>query len=227
MTGANACADVGLPGGAPRHPDDRRSKKVGLLVLFCCVALPTVDARTSTPPEERATAACLPTTTTSTSANSASKGYCLLRVHTGLYSSSNIRTLTTLRLRGRGDFNPSAPTFGFYYSLIVCGAPLRLRGDVRLCVGRHHCWDVGPLGLGSCPMSLYIVPHLLCNTSSTRVSYKGNGHGLGMESIQNIPMAYIGIMFSRWHGEYRLMPMASKELSPKKAHPFSCKCRQG
>jgi hypothetical protein len=39
MTSADACAVVGLPGGAPRRPDDRRSKKVDLLVLFCCVAL--------------------------------------------------------------------------------------------------------------------------------------------------------------------------------------------
>jgi hypothetical protein len=36
MTGADACAAVGLPGRAPRRPDGRRSKKVGLLVLFCC-----------------------------------------------------------------------------------------------------------------------------------------------------------------------------------------------
>jgi hypothetical protein len=69
-------------------------------VLFCCVTLPTVDARTSTPLEEQATAACLLTTTTLTSATSASRGYRLLEVHTGLYSSRNIRTLTTLLLRG-------------------------------------------------------------------------------------------------------------------------------
>jgi hypothetical protein len=30
--------------------------------------------------------------------------------------------------RLRGDFNPLAPTFGLYSSLIVCGAPLRLPG---------------------------------------------------------------------------------------------------
>jgi hypothetical protein len=88
-------------------------------VLFCCVDLPTVDARTSTPPNEQATVACLPTTATSTSATSASRGYRPLEVHTGPYSSRNIRTLTTLRLRG----------------------------DVRL-GGQHHCWATGPLGLG-------------------------------------------------------------------------------
>jgi hypothetical protein len=38
MTGADACAAVGLPGGAPRRPNDRRSKKVGMLMLFCRVA---------------------------------------------------------------------------------------------------------------------------------------------------------------------------------------------
>jgi hypothetical protein len=99
---------------------------------FCCVALPIVDARTSTPPEDQASAARLPTATTSTSATSASRGYRLLRAHTGLYSSLNIRTITTLRLRG--DFNPSAPTFGLYSSLIVCSAPVATAGDVRLCV---------------------------------------------------------------------------------------------
>jgi hypothetical protein len=96
------------------------------MMLFCCVALPTNDARTWTPPEEQATAACLPTTATSTSATSASRGYSLLEVHTGLYSNHNIRTLTTLRLRG--DLNLSAPTFGFYSSLILCGALVATAG---------------------------------------------------------------------------------------------------
>jgi hypothetical protein len=140
MTDADACAAVSLPGGAPRRPDDRRSKKVDLLVLFCCVALPNVDARTSTPPKEQATVVCLPTTATSTSATSASRGYRLLGVHTGLYSSHNIRTLTALRLRG--DLNMSAPTFGFYSNLIVCGAPVAIAGGgVRLCgwVGQCRC----------------------------------------------------------------------------------------
>jgi hypothetical protein len=50
LIGADACAAVGLPGGAPRRPNKRRSKKVlGLLVLFCSAAPPTVDTRTSTP----------------------------------------------------------------------------------------------------------------------------------------------------------------------------------
>jgi hypothetical protein len=67
-----------------------RSKKqegrhVGALL---CVAL-----QMSTPPEEQATATCLSTTTTLTSAF---RGYRLLGVHTSLYSSRNIRTLTTL-----------------------------------------------------------------------------------------------------------------------------------
>jgi hypothetical protein len=95
-------------------------------VPFCCVALPIVDARTSTPPEDQASAACLPTATTSTSATSASWGSRLLGAHIGLYSSRNIHIITTLRLRG--DFNPSAPTFGLYSSLIVCGAPVATAG---------------------------------------------------------------------------------------------------
>jgi hypothetical protein len=102
-------------------------------VLFCCVALPTIDARTSTPPEEQATAGCLPTTVTSTSATSASRDYRLFGVHTGLYSSCNIRTLTTLRVRG--DINPSVPSFGFYSSLIMCGVPVATAG-VLDCVWR-------------------------------------------------------------------------------------------
>jgi hypothetical protein len=95
-------------------------------VPFCCVALPIVDARTSTPPKDQASAARLPTVTTSTSATSAFRGYRLLGAHTGHYFSRNIRTITTLRLRG--DFNPSAPTFGLYSSLIVCGAPVATAG---------------------------------------------------------------------------------------------------
>jgi hypothetical protein len=102
------------------------ARRVDLLLLFCYVAMPTVDARTSTPPEEQASDACLLTATTSTSATSASRGYRLLGAHTDLYSSRNIRTITTLRLRG--DFNPSAPTFGLYSSLIVCGAPVATAG---------------------------------------------------------------------------------------------------
>jgi hypothetical protein len=104
MTGADACAVADLSGGVPRCSDNRRSKKVCLLVLFSCVALPTVDARTSTPPEKQATIACLPTTATSTLTTSTSRGYRLLEIHTRLYSSRNIRTLTRLRLRG--DINP-------------------------------------------------------------------------------------------------------------------------
>jgi hypothetical protein len=93
-------------------------------VLFCCVALPTIDAQTSTPPEGHATTACL--LTTSTLARSASKGYRLFGVHTSLYSTSNIRTLTTLRLRG--NINQSVPTFDFYSSLIMYGAPIATAG---------------------------------------------------------------------------------------------------
>jgi hypothetical protein len=39
MTDTDVCVAVGLPDGAPRRTDDRRSKKVDLLVLFCCVVL--------------------------------------------------------------------------------------------------------------------------------------------------------------------------------------------
>jgi hypothetical protein len=96
LTGADACAATGHPSGAPRRPDNRRSKKVlgRPLLFFCCAAPPTVDARTSTPPPRTRKR------TTSTSATSTSRVYHLHGVHTGLYSSRNTRTLTTLRLRG-------------------------------------------------------------------------------------------------------------------------------
>jgi hypothetical protein len=122
LTGAEACTIAGLPGEAPRRPVADRSKKALRLLLSFCVVLSIVDARTSTPPKEQATAAFLPTTATSTSATSTSWGYRLLGVHIGLYSSRNIRTLTTLRLRG--NFNPSASTP--VSSCVV--PPLQLRG---------------------------------------------------------------------------------------------------
>jgi hypothetical protein len=82
-------------------------------------------------------------------------------VHTGLYSSRNIRTLTTLRLRE--DFNPSAPTFGFYSSPIMCGALLRLRGMLdgvySVCV-----WGPAPL-LGCRPISVRVLSLYICTPS--------------------------------------------------------------
>jgi hypothetical protein len=60
-----------------------------------------------------------------------------------------------------GDINPSAPTFGFYSSLIVCGAPVATTGGcwtMCVCDGRHHCWLAGPLGLG---FYVYICNHHL------------------------------------------------------------------
>jgi hypothetical protein len=79
---------AGFPGGAPRWPDTERIKKVHEVVgVHFCVTPPTVDARTST--------------------TSTFVGYHLHGVHTDLYSSHNIRTLTTLR----GDFSSSPSTF--------------------------------------------------------------------------------------------------------------------
>jgi hypothetical protein len=98
---------------------------------------------------------------TSTSATSASRGYRLLGVHTGLYSSRNIQNLTTLRLRG--DFNPSAATFGFYSTLIMCGVPLRLWGDVRQCV-YSECVGATPL-LGCRPIKVRVLSLYICTTS--------------------------------------------------------------
>jgi hypothetical protein len=134
--------------------------------------LPFVDARTLTPPEEQASALCLPTATTSTSATSASRGYRLLGAHTGLCSNRNIRTLTTLRLRGGGGCQP----VGHYLWLLLqshrvwcprcdCGGLLD-----SVCVS-------GPAPLLGCRLirvrvvSLYIVPHILSIHQALTLSY--------------------------------------------------------
>jgi hypothetical protein len=61
------------------------------------------------------------TTSTSTSATSATRGYHLHVVLGGFYSSYNIRAITTLQLRG--DVSSSDFTFDLFSSLTVCGAP--------------------------------------------------------------------------------------------------------
>jgi hypothetical protein len=59
-----------------------------------------------TPPEEQATTVCLPTCATSPSATSTSSGYHLHGVHTILYSSRNINTITSSRRCDCGGFQP-------------------------------------------------------------------------------------------------------------------------
>jgi hypothetical protein len=61
------------------------------------------------------------TTSTSTSATSATRGYHLHVVLAGFYSSHSIRVITTLQLRG--DVSSSDFTFDLFSSLTVCGAP--------------------------------------------------------------------------------------------------------
>jgi hypothetical protein len=139
---------------------------------FCCVVLPIVDARTLTPPEDQASAACLPTVNNSTSTTSASRGYRLLEAHTGLYSSRNIHAITTLRLRGISTRRllPSASTP--VSSCVV--PPLRLWGDVRMCVS-----VCGPAPLLSCrPIrvrveSIYCTPSPINTTTSLFYTNKG------------------------------------------------------
>jgi hypothetical protein len=106
-------------------PDDRmrEARRTMLLLLFlCCVASPTVDARMSTPPQERGSAPPrlrLPR----------HPGAIIYTVCTPVSNSllqsqlPHPRDVTTA-----GDFNLSAPTFGFYSSLIVCGAPVATLG---------------------------------------------------------------------------------------------------
>jgi hypothetical protein len=128
-------------------------------VLFCCVALLIVDTRMSTPPEEQAPAVCLLTLATLTSANSASRGYRLLGIHTGLFSSRNIRIPTTLRLPGGfqpvGSYLRLLPSASIPVSSCVV-PPLRLGGTLD-CV-----WG-GPL-LGCRPIKVRVVS-IYCTTS--------------------------------------------------------------
>jgi hypothetical protein len=130
-------------------------------MLSFCVTSPIVDPRASTPPEEQACAACLLTTATSTSANSASRGYRLLGVHTGLYSNSNIRTLTTLRLEG---FQP----VGSYLRLLLQShrvwCPLC---DCEAMLDYVCVWAGTTIGLPAIRVRVsceYIVTPSICNT---------------------------------------------------------------
>jgi hypothetical protein len=57
---------------------------------------------------------------------------------------------------------------------------LCVRPCVLVCVGRHHCWAVGPLGLG---LSLYIVPHHSMQYNHHFIFFHGiRGLGLGFFS---------------------------------------------
>jgi hypothetical protein len=78
------------------------------------------------------------TTSTSTSATSATRGYYLHVVLAGFYSSHSIRAITMLQLRG--DVSSSDFTFDLFSSLTVCGAPAVTAGDVRVyLVGYIFC----------------------------------------------------------------------------------------
>jgi hypothetical protein len=88
------------------------------VILLIRVRVPLLT-RMSTPPKNEAH-------TTPTLPTSAFRGYHIHGVHTGLYSSHNVRTLTTLRLRG--DFSSSAPTFGSALISLCVVPSLRLRG---------------------------------------------------------------------------------------------------
>jgi hypothetical protein len=154
LTGADPCAAADLPGKAPRRPGVKRSKKALRLLLPMSPRRPlTLELRP--PLEERGCATprlqlprhlgdiiymeCTPVST--------------------LAATFTPSRVTTLRLRR--DFTLSAPTFSFYSSLIVCGAPIATEEGVRQCVfymyvGRHHCWATGPLGLGFLGLYIYI-----------------------------------------------------------------------
>lgn len=85
LTSADTCAVVGFPGGGSSTTGHEKKQEGPHHCCPFCVALPTVDARMSTPPEYQATAAFLSTTTTSTLATSSFRGYRLLGVNTDLY----------------------------------------------------------------------------------------------------------------------------------------------
>jgi hypothetical protein len=88
------------------------------------------------------------TTSTSTSATSATRGYHLYVVLVGFYSTHSIRAITTLQLQG--DVSSLDFTFDLFSSLIVCGAPAVTAGDVRVylvgyifCIIDYHiCQDI-------------------------------------------------------------------------------------
>jgi hypothetical protein len=135
LTSADVHVAASLPGRAPRWLDEKRSKKVYTSVVLLVASphrLLTLERwpprRTRLPLRVSKPQRC----TASTSATSASKDYHLHRMHTSLYSSHNIHTLTTLRLQG--DFSSSPPTFSSSSSLIVCGAPVVIVGNVKVCV---------------------------------------------------------------------------------------------
>jgi hypothetical protein len=133
------------------HPLDHNSNACGQ-VLFDDAAtpirpplpLPSRHPTQVAPPPSTT----LTTTTTSTSATSASKSYHLHVVLTGFCSSHNIRTITTLQLRG--DVSSSDSTFNLFSSLTICGAPVVTAGDVRVylvvyifCIIYYHiCQDI-------------------------------------------------------------------------------------
>jgi hypothetical protein len=48
-----------------------------------------------------------------------------------------------MMLRLREDFNTSALTFVFYFSLIIYGAPVVIAGDVRVCVSIIYVCVIG------------------------------------------------------------------------------------
>jgi hypothetical protein len=164
LTGADACADVGLLGGVPRRPDERSKKVPSLLLLSFCVAprpRRSLMLERRPPLKNEVVVTCLSITTISTSATSASRSYHLHGVHTGLYSNRNIHTLTMLRLRGISTRqllpSASAPVSSFVV------LPLRLQGDVRVCSYYIHVYVVGLAPLLGCrpirvrvPWSLYM-----------------------------------------------------------------------
>jgi hypothetical protein len=107
----------------------------------------------------------------------------LLGVHTGLYSSRNICTLTTLRLRW--DFNPSVPTFGFYSILIVCGVPVATAGDARQCV----LCVCGPAPLLSCrPIRVRVLSLYIYICTPSPMQYKL--HNLTFIKLSTIKQQY-------------------------------------
>jgi hypothetical protein len=154
--------------------DDRTREEARRFSVYCCcpfcVAPPTVDARTSTPPRRTRLLLCLQAAAT----HHLDFGYLGIQ---GLSStwSAHRSLLQPQRSHPHDDAIPGglpiASYLSFYSSLIVCRAPVAAVGDVRQCVfymyvGRHHCWTADPLELGF-PRPLYICNYLLCNTTSS------------------------------------------------------------
>jgi hypothetical protein len=166
MTSTDACAAAGLPGEAPRRPDTERSQKAleAAAVSFVSPCRPLTLERW---PSWRTSYCCV-----SSDHDHLGLGY--LGIQELSSSCSTHQSLLQLNIRpsrrcdcGRISTHRLLPSRLLLQSHSVrcpyCDCGGILDSVCSLCVDRHNCWDIDPLGLGSC-VSIYCNPPL-CNTS--------------------------------------------------------------